>query len=162
VYGISTGSYTISGPGGSNVGAFSGTLPATPAAASFKWTNQSTIGLSAIPRNAPMTITWTGGDPTGFVDITAIASTLESGVTPAGNTPGILVECIAPASAGTFTVPTYVLQSMPSTTSSTATVPPGELLVGPASSVVKITPPTGLDAAYAFYHFIAGQNVNWQ
>jgi uncharacterized protein (TIGR03437 family) len=162
VYGISTGSYTISAPGGSNVSPFSGTLPVTTAAASFKWTNQSTIALSAIPRNAPMTITWTGGDPAGFVDITAIASTLESGVTPAANTPGVLVECIAPASAGTFTVPTYVLQSMPSTTSSTATVPPGELLVGPASSVVKITPPTGLDAAYTFYHFIAGQNVNWQ
>jgi hypothetical protein len=119
-------------------------------------------------------ITWSGGDPNGFVDITAISSTLQSGQVPLASTPGILVECIAPASVGTFTIPTYVLQSLPSTVNSTAFVPPGELLVGPASGAcggsasvsatcpVKVTPPTGLDALYIVYHFIQGVNVAWQ
>ena len=68
-----------------------------------------------------------------------------------------------PASAGSFTVPTFVLQSLPSTAASQSVIPPGELLVGPASGAVKTsTTPSGLDAAYIFYHFIQGLNVTWK
>lgn len=166
-YAISPGTYTVTGPGGSAVGAFSAPITVSSAAASFQWTNQaSVVGTPSSPlpiaRNQPLTITWTGGDPNGFVDITAIASTLQSGTVPSTTTPGALVECIAPASAGTFTVPAYVLESLPSTVNSTALVPPGELLVGPASGGVSATAPTGLDALYIFYHFIQGVNVSWQ
>jgi hypothetical protein len=158
-YAISPGTYTVTSPGGADVGAISGSIAVSSAAASFKWTNQPSGSLS---RNTPLTINWTGGDPNGFVDITAIGSTALSSGGPTATTPGILVECIAPASAGTFTVPTYVLQSLPSTASSTSLEPPGELLVGPASVVASPTPPSGLDALYIFYHFISGLNVTWQ
>jgi uncharacterized protein (TIGR03437 family) len=178
-YGFSAGTYTVAGTGGTAVGSLSAPISVTSDAASFKWTNQTSIvGTQAaptpIPRNQDLTITWTGGDPNGFVDITAVSSTLQSGLTPSPTTPGILVECMAPASAGTFTVPAYVLQSLPSTVSSTATVPPGELLVGPASGACSsvsttatstcptITTPTGLDVLYVVYHLIQGQNVSWQ
>lgn len=161
-FAISSGTYTINGSGGPDVGAFSGSVTVSPSTASFQWTNQASITGANIPRNAPLTITWSGGDPNGFVDITAVSSTLLSGASPAADTPGILVECMAPASAGQFTIPTYVLQSLPSTATSTALVPPGELLVGPASAPVKMTTSSGLDAAYVFYHFIQGQNVTWQ
>ena len=161
-FAISAGTYTVTSPGTSAVGALSAPITVTPAAAAFKWTNQSTVTAGAIPRDTPLTITWSGGDPNGFVDITAIASTLASGLEPSATTPGILVECIAKASDGTFTIPTYVLQSLPSTVNSTATVPPGELLVGPVSGAVKATPPAGLDALYIVYHYIQGQNVSWQ
>ncbi len=159
-FAISSGTYTVTSPGGSDVGAISNaSIAVSSGAASFKWTNPPSGPIS---RNAPLTINWTGGDSAGFVDITAISSTLLSGFTPAAGTPGILVECIAPASAGTFTIPTYVLQSLPSTSGSTAIVPPGELLVGPASAPVKVaTPPSGLDELYLFYHFIQGSNVTW-
>ena len=164
-YSIESGNYTISGPGatGTNaVGAFSGTIPVSSDAAAFKWTNQSSFA-NPISRTSGMTITWTGGDPNGFVDITAIGSVLLSGLTPTATTPGVLVECMAPASAGTFTVPPYVLQTLPSTAGSAAAVPPGELLVGPASGAMPFSStPTGLDAIYGFYHFIAGLNVTWQ
>jgi uncharacterized protein (TIGR03437 family) len=161
-FAISAGTYTVTSPGTSAVGALSAPITVTPAAAAFKWTNQSTVTAGAIPRDTPLTITWSGGDPNGFVDITAIASTLASGLEPSATTPGILVECIAKASDGTFTIPIYVLQSLPSTVNSTATVPPGELLVGPVSGAVKATPPAGLDALYIVYHYIQGQNVSWQ
>jgi hypothetical protein len=56
-----------------------------------------------------------------------------------------------------------VLQALPSTVNSNALVPPGELLVGPASGAVPAAnPPSGLDALYLTYHFIQGQNVTWQ
>jgi uncharacterized protein (TIGR03437 family) len=161
-YAVLPGTYTVTGPGGSQVGALSASLAVSSAAASFTWTNQISVTANPIPRDSPLTITWTGGDPSGFVDITAVASTVESGITPTLTTPGIVVECIAPASAGTFTIPVQVLQALPSTASSTALLPPGELLVGPASGAVKVTAPAGLDAAYIYYHYIQGANVVWQ
>jgi len=158
---ITAGTYNISTAGGSGAGAVTGSISVSSGAAAFKWTNSS-IASSNIPRNTPLTINWTGGDPSGFVNITLVSSTLLTGATPLATTPGIFAECMAPASAGTFTVPTVVLQSLPSTAASTALVPPGELLVGPASGATKLSTTTGLDAAYAFYHFIQGSNVTWQ
>ncbi len=174
-YAISSGTYTVTGTGGASVGPLSAAVTVTPAAASFTWSNQSTITPLPIPRDQSLTITWSGDlDTNGFVDITAIASTLASGLEPAATTPGVLAECIAPASLGTFTIPAYVLESLPSTANSTATIPPGELLVGPAGVACSstaatsttcpsdLTLPTGLDAMYIFYRFIQGGNVIWQ
>jgi uncharacterized protein (TIGR03437 family) len=157
--GIASGTYTLTGPGGADVGAMSGSLDVTSAAASFKWTNPPS---GTIPRNQPLTITWTGGDPSGFVNITAVASTV-TGLLPADTTPGMFMECMAPASAGTFTVPAWVLQALPATASVSTAPVAGELLVGPSSGGVSFTTtPTGLDAAYIFYHFIWGQQASFQ
>jgi len=159
---VEPGTFTVNAPGGADVGQFAVPITVSSAAASFKWTNQPATS-SSIPRTTPLTINWTGGDPNGFVDITLISSTLTTGQTPAADVPGILVECIAPASANTFVVPTYVLQSLPSTAMSQALEPPGELLVGPASVATSPTTlPSGLDALYIFYHYIEGASVTWQ
>jgi len=163
-YGISSGTYTVTAPGGNSVGAFTASIDVSSNAADFVWTNEKTVGTSAIDRSQPLTITWTGGDPNGFVDITAIGSTATaSGGPVTGVTPGTLVECLVSASAGTFTIPTFVLSALPSTQASASIIPPGELLVGPASGAIPVTPtPSGLDAAYIFYHFIQGLNVGWK
>ena len=161
-YAILPGTFTVTAPGGANVGAFSAAATVSSAASSFTWTNQSAITAGTIPRDTPLAITWSGGDPEGFVEIVATASTLQSGVTPTATTPGIQVDCVAPASVGSFTIPTYVLQSLPSTIGSTALLPPGSLQVGPASGAVQITTPSGLDAAYLYYHYVQGANVVWQ
>jgi uncharacterized protein (TIGR03437 family) len=161
-YAILPGTYTVAGPGGSNVGAFSADITVSSAAASFQWTNQSTVTSAPIPRDAALILTWRGGDPAGFVEIVAIASTQQTGTTPTPTTPGILVQCIAPASAESFVIPPYVLQSLPSTVDSLALLPPGALLVGPVSGAVKIATPSGLDAAYLFYHYLQGAAVVWQ
>jgi uncharacterized protein (TIGR03437 family) len=163
-FGISSGTYTVTAPGGSSVGGFTASIDISSSAAAFVWTNEKTVATSAIDRSQPLTITWTGGDPNGFVDITAIGSTATaSGGPVTGVTPGTLVECLVSSSAGTFTIPTFVLSALPSTQASASIIPPGELLVGPASGATKVSPtPSGLDAAYIFYHFIQGVNVGWK
>jgi len=153
--------YTVTGPGGSQVGSFSSSLQVSSAAAAFNWTNSS-IANSPISRSSPLTLTWTGGDSNGFIDITLIGSTTQAAVEPLPTDSAELIECFVPASLGTFTVPTYVLQTLPSTTSSPSPVA-GELLLGPAGATKTISPlPSGIDAAYIFYHFIAGTTVMWQ
>jgi hypothetical protein len=66
-----------------------------------------------------------------------------------------------PAGAGSFEVPTYVLQALPA--AGPGFPLSGMVLVGPASAPTKISPaPTGLDAAYLYYRFIWGYSVQWQ
>ncbi|MGC9947929.1 MAG: hypothetical protein ABSF64_16305 [Bryobacteraceae bacterium] len=163
---IASGNYIVTGPGGAAVNALTGTIDVSSAAASFVWTNESTFAnQTATPqifRNTPLNITWTGGDPQGFVDITLIGSTVQNTLpSPTNPEPGVYVECVAPASAGSFNVPTYVLAALPA---GGADVPlAGLVLVGPASAVTPIAPPpTGLDAAFLYYRFLAGYTVEWQ
>ena len=74
----------------------------------------------------------------------------------------MVVECIVNSSPGSFNVPTYVLEALPSGASSGSSIS-GMVLVGPASAVTKINPtPTGLDAAYLYYRIISGYSVEWQ
>ena len=98
------GSYTISGTGGQDVGPFSGTItvPTSPTLVS----PPSADGLT-VTRSSGMTVTWTGGDPNGYVEI-SIAS-----MTDTTFSAGAFANCKAPASAGTFTIPSYVLLALP-------------------------------------------------
>jgi hypothetical protein len=66
-----------------------------------------------------------------------------------------------PANAGSFNVPTYVLEALPAGANNAPLA--GLVLVGPASAVTPISPaPSGLDAAYLYYRFISGYTVQWQ
>ena len=168
---IASGNYTVTGPGGATVSAFTGTVDVSSAAAAFLWTNEDIFADQTarpiIPRNAPLTITWSGGDPQGFVDITLVGSMVYNLLPSQTNPePGVYVECIVPASAGSFNVPTYVLQALPQTAlngTPSASDIPGVVLVGPASGATKISPtPQGLDAAYLYYRFLSGYTVDWQ
>jgi hypothetical protein len=98
------GSYTVSGTGGNDVGPFSGTItfPTSPTLLS----PLSAVGL-IVTRSSGMTVTWTGGDPNGSVEI-AVASMTDNTYTT-----GALANCKVPASAGTFTIPSYVLLALP-------------------------------------------------
>ena len=56
------GPFTITGPGGKDVGPFSTTIALAP---TITWTNPP----STINRASPLTLTWTGGDSTQMVVI---------------------------------------------------------------------------------------------
>jgi hypothetical protein len=99
---LTAGQYTISGPGGGDVGAFSGTIafPALPRLV-------SPVNPTTVTRANGLTVTWSGSGTSGNDQI------LISSATDGSVTNGSQASCIAPATPGTFAVPPYVLLALP-------------------------------------------------
>jgi len=98
------GSFTFKGTGGADVGAFTSTISlANPL---LTWTNETS--LTSIDRSQGLPFTWTGGNPGTYVYITGTSTS--TGLGYGGFT------CLIPVDAGQFTVPSYVLSSLPAGT----------------------------------------------
>ncbi|MBL8293467.1 MAG: hypothetical protein JNN08_16590 [Bryobacterales bacterium] len=122
---LETGSYTISGPGGPDVGAFSSnfSIPGP-----ITWTNRDS--MTEINRNAGLTFRWSGGDNRQSV-LLAGASTDQTTKASAG------FFCLVPPGAGQFTVPATFLAGLPVTTSAN--------LEESAGAVIFASVPAGTD-----------------
>jgi uncharacterized protein (TIGR03437 family) len=142
------GSYTISGSG--SLGSFS---PQITIPADIDWTNSAAI--TTVDRSQDLTVTWTGGSPGEFVAISGTGSIASGGLGPSANTPGTVFICVAPATAGTYTVPSWVLQALPSTEGEIAS---SFLLVGVQTPAVKFGA-SGLDDGYVVYRGLSGNSV---
>ncbi len=141
----SGGSIVFTGTGGKDVGPFTATLSYSSI---LNWTNAGAI--PSITRSKGVTVTWTGGDPNGYVLITGTSST------PPSSSQAIIgagFNCYAPVGAGTFTVPSYVLLAMPAGQ--------GSLSVENATTPISFTAP-GLDYAYGFAAFYTSKTLNYQ
>jgi len=126
---LDPGNYTLTGPGGSDVGKFTAsiTLPQP-----LVWTNQAS--LATVTRANGVTVNWTG-DPKGTVEINGDSSFITGGGTGIGVNAAF--KCLALAASGTFTVPAYVLLSLPPQF--------GNLTLGGIAPSASFTA-TGLDA----------------
>jgi len=114
------GAYTLdNGAGGADVGPFKVSISIPPI---VTWSNRSSI--STVPRNQPLTITWTGGPANGDVYIGGISPLTANAATNSFSGAGTFI-CMAPSSAGTFTVPAAVLSALP----------PSATLSGPGYSI---------------------------
>jgi uncharacterized protein (TIGR03437 family) len=144
------GPFTISGPGGKDVGAFRITVPLAPAIA---WTNPP----STINRTSPLTLNWTGGDSTQTVMILG-GSTDQTSKASGG------FLCVAPAGAHSFTVPVTALADLVPTTaapsSSDSSGPIGILGLMPMylGNMQAFTAP-GLDVGIVFSTTMTAQTV---
>ena len=144
------GPFTISGPGGKDVGPFSIKVPLSPAIA---WTNPP----STINRTSPLTLTWSGGDSTQTVVILA-GSTDQTSKASGG------FLCVAPAGVHSFTVPVTALADLIPTTaapsSSSSSSPVGILGLMPMhlGSTQSFTAP-GLDVGIVFNTTMTAQTV---
>ena len=126
---LDAGTYTVTGPGGADVGSFTATLTlGTP----LTWTNMDAI--TTVNRSAGQTVNWTGGQ--GYVLISG-----SSGIT-VPRAAGAGFYCFQRASVGTFTVPARVLRALPVTPAGSQTG--GFLMVGNTTDPVPFTA-RGLD-----------------
>ena len=116
---LEPGLFTITGAGGADVGAFTGSLTV---AASLNWTNRTAI--TDVIRANGQNVTWTGADPAGTVLISGSSS---SGTTV--DAVGATYTCHANASAGNFTIPSQVLLALPVSVA-VQNLPTGAMLVG--------------------------------
>ncbi len=150
------GNYAITGPGGPDVGSFTANLTLPPP---LTWTNQSSI--TTVDRSRGVTVTWTGGDPSGYVQISG-SSFLLVGTSSFVSTS---FTCTARTSDGTFTVPSVVLLALPpsgSTGSGDFLIQlPGSLSVSGVSASTSFKA-TGLDYAAASSSVYNSTSVTYQ
>jgi hypothetical protein len=117
---IVPGTYTLKGAGGKDVGPFSASL------------NLGTLltitgGLpSSVTRNSGLTLNWTGGNSTDFVEIFGVSGSTSTGTATFG--------CITTAGPGTFTVPASILNQLPAVTAQAITAGTGSGYLGVFSS----------------------------
>ncbi len=153
---LSAGPYTITGPGGKDVGAINTglTLPQP-----LTWTNADSI--TTVQRSAGQNITWTGGDPNGLVYMTGFSMKLGT-ASDGSDTVGALFTCTANVSAQQFTIPAVVLLSLPESTSEIGgiSIPTGTLSVG--SGTVGSFTATGLDYGIVSSLVSNSKSVNYQ
>jgi len=141
---LSPGTYTVSGPGGTDVGPFSLNLNLTASIA----TNLSQI--SVIDRTKGLALNWTGGDPANQA-VLILGASNDVFTNVSGG-----FACLVPLGSSSFTVPPGMLANLPAT----AGASPGEvqsslivLAVPLGNSVVKFntSAPPSLDNGLAFY-----------
>jgi hypothetical protein len=102
---ITGGAFTFKGPGGADVGQFTATVNLPNPI--LQWTNQS--AGATITRTQGVTVNWTGGGAGTYVIISGQSDDINGGVS--GD-----FTCFANQSALTFTVPPYVLLTLPAGT----------------------------------------------
>jgi hypothetical protein len=100
----SGGTYTWTGTGGAGVGPFTSTLNLTSPL--LTWTNPS-AATNVEPRIG-LKVTWTGGTPGSYVEISGGATARINSTTVVAN-----YSCLEHVEAGQFTVPSYILQALP-------------------------------------------------
>lgn len=105
---LTQGTYTIAGTGGTEVGAFSASVNFPGA---FSWTNEASVP-GVIPRSQSLPITWSGGGD-GLVMVTGFAGAQVGGSQTDPIFDVTVFACTAPASTGSFTVPSSVMQQLP-------------------------------------------------
>jgi len=100
---LSPGPYTVTGFGGTDVGAFtkSFTIPQPLA-----WTGEDQ--LDTVDRTQPLTLAWTGGSSGDMTYIVGVGEDLPS------NSSDVFV-CVVPPGATSFTVPSDMLSNLPAT-----------------------------------------------
>jgi uncharacterized protein (TIGR03437 family) len=134
-------SYTFTGAGGLDVGAFSTNVNFPPP---LVWTNQPSI--TAVNRAQGQQITWSGGAPGTYVQIGG-QSAVAVGV-------GATFVCLAPVDDGQFTIPSWILLALP--TNNTGALNIANVVYGPTFSAPN------LDYAYTFTESLTDKVVAYQ
>jgi len=145
---LEPGPIAVSSAGGPDVGPISVTLN-NPGI--LTWSNRDQI--SAIDRTQPLTITWTGAPAGTPVEITG-------GAFDRSKNASAMFLCIAPADTTSFTVPGYILSSLPPGPNSVS--PAGGYLTVGALNAPATFSATGLDVGVASIQSFTGTTVTYK
>jgi hypothetical protein len=153
---LAVGTYNFTGSGGPDVGSFTATYTMPPP---FTWTNPSS--LANIVRANGATVTWTGGDPAGYVTIAGQSNL--TGAT-AATTVSVSFTCTARVADGSFTVPPVVLLAMPPTTAAPGATfaVPGTLSVSHTGTTVTTIQASGIEFGGIGSVFAFGASATYQ
>jgi len=149
-------SYAVNGTGGADVGAFSPTETAGKLSAQF--TNLT--DNQSVPRSSDLNLEWTGGDPSlqnGQVTIGGLSATSDFSNLQ-------VFQCTAPLAPHQFTIPAWVLSTLPPSGSYAIGSPPwaiGFVWIGQSNTPVTFNP-AGLDRAILTDIFYNRAEVNFQ
>jgi hypothetical protein len=135
---------TVTSSGGPDVGAVNFTVPAPPA---FDFNNRA--GLDFVNRANPLSLSWTG--VAGTVVIVGVNFDRPRNATA-------LFVCAASASAGIFTVPSYVLQTVPASRP-VYRQSNGYIMVGSIPTATTTISASGLDRGVAMTASFAAKSV---
>jgi len=137
---LAAGHYTLSGPGGADVGVFNGGLDTV---ADLVVTNPDSFKL--INRSGGITVNWTGGEQSGVV---VISGTSASSI----NINGVAITafvCTQNVSAGQFTVPASILTQLPASqvtgAGTVSIITRGSFSVTSSGKGARFTAPSGVD-----------------
>lgn len=154
---ITTGTYQLSGAGGSDVGKFSASVTV----------GQPIIVTGGLPatvnRSQNLTISWSGGTPSDLVQIVGFSGTVipNSSTSPVYDA-GMFI-CNTTAGASSFTVPSSVLSQLPASPASNGL---GYLLVSTSTQSGTFTAPLAaggnIDEGLFLATFGTSSNVNFQ
>jgi uncharacterized protein (TIGR03437 family) len=133
--------YTFTGSGGKDVGPFSVTVNFPTV---LTWTNENSI--STVTESQGQLITWTGGAPGTYLDITGNSSSGD------GSASADFI-CLVPVNDQQFTIPSYVLSVLPPGN--------GQLGIYNATNPVSFTA-TGINYGTGASGFSSSENVTYQ
>ena len=150
--------YPATAAGGQNVGPF--TVSDTTPGMNIKITNVPEF--SAVPRSSDLTLQWSGADAAlqnGEVTIGAFSYSSDY-------TKSAFLQCTAPSAAGQFTIPAWVLSTLPASGTYTyavgsAALPLGSLSIGQYSIPTTFSA-TGLNRGIITDIFFYRQQVSFQ
>jgi len=147
------GSYTLSGTGGADVGGFSSQL--TVPSVSNPWANEN--ALVNLPRNQDLTISL--NPSASGIALGILGNSTNSSIGQIG-----IINCVIPLGATSFTIPSYVLSSLPASSLSTdlGGVPTAFLGVGTTLVNQATVQAKGVDAGAFSWFDLFVKNVNFQ
>jgi hypothetical protein len=149
---LDAGEYTVTGPGGPDVGPFTARFRVPP---SFTWSNRDAVAQST--RANGVTFNWTGGDPSNSGVI------LLGGNLDQPTSAGAVFVCFAEFASGTFTVPASITGALPPSNLQRPDQTIGFLAIGAGTpSNLSTFTATGIDQAYAFFLQFNVLSVVWR
>jgi hypothetical protein len=159
---LQPGSFSFAGSGSSSggAGAFSTSITVPNV---LTWSSPGLSAGSTVSRSSPLSFTWTPTGNAGDYVLLSVSSATDVGTSSSTTYNSATVLCLQPASAGSYTMPSWILQALPASSMVNVglTIPSGAVLAG-VFNVTKTTTIPNVDVALANSLVTSGVSVTIQ